>query len=253
LSSLVVACVVVVCCCASAALGIILRIKLPEDHFDADSKDVVKSVMGIVATMTALVLSLLIASAKGSYDTQSTDTQEIAAAVVQLDQALALYGPETAIARKELRQAVTDARDRIWPDDENRSANLDPSVSRDAVQAFYNMLENLSPATDVQRHAQSTALQLMASLSRTRMLMYEQSDGTISRPLLVVLIFWVSVLFLGFGLFARFHVIVAGSLFIGALSVASAVFLILELSRPYAGLLRIPDTAVQAALAQLGR
>jgi hypothetical protein len=112
-------------------------------------------------------------------------------------------------------------------------------------------MENLSPATDTQRHAQSTALQLVAGLSHTRMLMFEQIDGTTSWPLLVVLIFWVSVLFLGFGLFARFQVIVAGTLFIGSLSVASAVFLMLELSQPYQGLLRIPDTPVQAALGQI--
>jgi len=251
LSSLVISFVVFFCCCTSAAVGIVLHVWLPNHHFDTDSKDVVKSVMGIIATMSALVLSLLIASAKSSYDTQSNEIQQLAANVVQLDQALALYGPEAGDARKLLRQAVTAAHDRIWPIDDNRPANLDPAVSRGELQKFYIIMENLSPTTDTQRHAQSTALQLVAGLSHMRMLMFEQVDGTISWPLLVVLIFWVSVLFLGFGLFARFQVIVAATLLIGALSVASAVFLMLELNQPYQGLLRIPDTPVQAALGQI--
>ena len=107
MNSLVLSVIVVACCCITATVGIILRIKLPDEHFDADSKDVVKSVMGIVATMAALVLSLLIASAKTTFDTQSTEMQQLAANIVQLDQALELYGPETSNARQLLRRAVT--------------------------------------------------------------------------------------------------------------------------------------------------
>lgn len=253
MSSLLISFVVFVCCFASSALGIILHVRLPDDHFDADSKDVVKSVMGIIATMSALVLSLLIASAKSSYDTQSSEMQQIAASVVQLDRALVLFGPDAADARKLLRQAVVAAHDRVWPGDDDRPANLDPTSSRGDTQAFLNIMERLTPATDLQRHAQDTAIQLIASLTHTRMLMFEQIDNTVSWPLLVVLIFWVSVLFLGFGLFARLQVIVAGALFIGALSVGCAVFLMLELSQPYHGLLQISDSPIRVALGQIGR
>ena len=99
-------------------------------------------------------------------------------------------------------------------------------------------LENLSPATDAQRRAQNTALQLVASLTQTRTLMFEQLGSSISAPLLVVLMFWISVLFVGFGLFARPHVVICGTLFVGALCVASAIFLLLELSEPYQGLIQ---------------
>ncbi len=209
--------------------------------------------MGIVATMIALVLSLLIASAKNSYDTQSTEIEQLATNIVQLDRILVLYGPETNNARVVLRQAVTAARDRIWPKDKDPSGNLDPSVGRGYVETFIDMMEHLSPSTDTQRRAQSSALQIVGALSHTRMLMFEQIGGSISGPLLVVLISWVSVLFLGFGLFARVHVVIVGALIIGSLSVASAVFLILELSEPYAGFMRVSDAAVQSALVQLSR
>jgi hypothetical protein len=253
LSSLVISFLVFACCYGSAALGIVLHAKLPDGHFDSDSKDVVKSVMGIIATMTALVLSLLIATAKTTYDTQSSEIQQLAANVVQLDRALALYGPDAADARKLLRQAVIAAHDRIWSGNDDRPANLDPAAGQRDVQAFFNIMERLTPATDIQRHAQSAALQLVAGLTHTRMLMFEQIDNTISWPLLGILIFWVSMLFLGFGLFARLQIIVAGTLFIGALSVASAVFLMLELDQPYQGLLQISDSSVRAALGQISR
>jgi hypothetical protein len=253
LSSIIIPFIVVACCCGSALIGIVLHKKLPESHFDSDSRDVVKSVMGIVATMIALVLSLLIASAKSYYDTQSTEIEQLAANVVELDRVLVLYGPETAAARIVLRQAITAAHDRVWPSDSITSANLDPSTGRGNVQTFIDMIERLTPTNDAQRRAQAEAFQVVGALSHTRMLMFEQAGGSISWPLLVVLISWVSVLFAGFGLFARVHAVIVGALIIGALSVASAVFLILEFSQPYAGFMRVSDTAIRAALVQMNQ
>jgi hypothetical protein len=246
--------VIVVCCCASATIGIVLHSKLPDDHLDSESKDVVKLVMGVIATMVALVLGLLIASAKSTYDVQSTEIQKLAADIVQLDRILMVYGPETRDARNLLRQAVSEAHDRIWPvEDHHQAADLDPSVSRRDVIAFDGLVENLSPTTDGQRHAQGAALALVGGLSQTRILMFEQISGSVSLPLLVVLISWISVLFVGFGLFARAHITIAVTILVGALSVASAVFLILELSQPYQGFMRIPDTSVQVALEQIAK
>jgi len=253
MSAFAVAFVIVVCCCTSAAIGIVLHSRLPDDHLDSDSKDVVKLVMGVIATMVALVLGLLIASAKSTYDVQAAEMQKLAADIVQLDRILMVYGPETRDARTLLRQTVAAALERIWPADEHQAANLDPSASRGDVIAFYGMLENLAPTTDSQRRAQSAALALVAGLAQTRILMFEQTAGSVSLPLLVVLISWISVLFVGFGLFARAHITIAVTILVGALSVASAVFLILELNEPYQGFLRIPDTSVQAALEQIAK
>jgi hypothetical protein len=254
MSSFVVAFVIVISCCVSATIGIALHSWLPDDHLDSDSRDVVKLVMGVIATMVALVLGLLIASAKSTYDVQSAEIEKLAADIVQLDRILMVYGPDTRDARNLLRQSVAAAHDRIWPaDDYHQAANLDPSVSRRDVMTFYGMVENLSPTTDSQRHAQSTALALVGGLAQTRLLMFEQISGSVSLPLLVVLISWISVLFVGFGLFARAHITIAATILVGALSVASAVFLILELSQPYQGFMRIPDTSVRLALEQIAK
>jgi hypothetical protein len=253
LTALSIAFVVFLCCFGAALAGMVLHRKLPDHHLDGDSKDVVKLVMGLIATTAALVLGLLIASAKNSYDTQTTELQQVSATLVQLDRTLSLYGPETRDARDSLKRTVAVALQRVWPADGGQPANLEPSLTRDQADAFYGTLQNLSPKTEGQRHAQSSALQLAANLAQTRILMFEQLGGSVSWPLLMVLVFWLSVLFLGFGLFARFHINITVTLIVGALSVASAVFLILELSQPYQGLMRIPDTSLRGALAQMER
>jgi len=242
-----------VCCCASAAAGVALRILLPDHHLDSESKDVMKSVMGIIATLAALVLGLLIASSKSAYDTQSNELQQLSASVVQLDRMLASYGPETRETRAMLKASVIDVHRRIWPENENQSANLDPSVTQAEATLFYTNLQNLSPKTEAQRHAQSAALQLLPTIAQTRMLMFEQVAGTISWPLLEVLISWVIMLFLGFGMLARPHATIAVTMMIGAFSVASAVFLIVELSQPYQGWIRIPDDSIRFVLTHIGR
>lgn len=252
-SAVAVAFVVFFCCFAAALVGMVLHKKLPDHHLDGDSKDVVKLVMGLIATTAALVLGLLIASAKNSYDTQATELQQLSATLVQLDRTLMLYGPETRAARDSLKQTVAVALQRVWPADGDQAGSLEPSLTRGQADAFYVTLQDLSPKTDAQRHAQNSAMQLAASLAQTRILMFEQLGGSVSWPLLTVLVFWLSVLFLGFGLFARFHVTITVALILGALSVGSAIFLILELSQPYAGLMRISDTPLRNALAQMDR
>src|SRR6266702_6592368 len=96
-------------------LGRRARRYLPEDHLSTDSKDAVKLAMGLIATMTAVLLGLLISSAKGTFDTAQSEVMQMAAKVALLDRVLALYGPEAAEARRALRDAVAHAARRAWP------------------------------------------------------------------------------------------------------------------------------------------
>jgi hypothetical protein len=232
---------------AGALLGVGLHRWLPEQHIGDSSKDVVRLVMGLIGTMAALVLGLLIASAKSSYDTQSGELVQLSAQIVQLDRLLSVYGPEANEVRAQFRSAVERAVDRMWPS-ERAGANLDlPTAPVD----FYSALANLEPRTAAQRVAQSRALEIGVDLSRTRVLMYEQSGSSIAWPFLVVLVFWLLILFMGFGLFAPSNATVIVTLLVGALSVSGAIFLILELDQPYAGLMHLSSGPLRNALAQI--
>lgn len=240
------------CVFGGALLGMFLRRLLPEHHLDAESKSVVQLGMALVATMCALLLGLLIASAKGSYDAQRGEVTSMSANVVQLDRILARYGPETVEARGLIRVAVISV-ERNWSKAGSRSAMLDAPATRAAGADFYEQIAELKPHDDFQRSLQGQALQIALELGQTRSLLLQQAGSVIPTPFLVVLIFWLAVIFLSFGLFAPYNTTVIATLLVCALSVSAAIFLIIELDNPFNGLLQISDAPLHTALALIGR
>jgi hypothetical protein len=235
---------------ASALAGLGLRRKLPEHHIDDNAKTVVNLVMGLIATMSALVLGLLIVSAKSNFDTQSGYVAQLAAQTIEIDRILAHYGPETAETRALFRETVILGVQRIWPND-RMTGTLEPPKQRGQLDAFYDHLERLDPKTSGQRIAQSNAMQLSTELLSIRTLMYEKLRNSLALPFLVVLVFWLMLLFVGFGLQTQTNPTILTVLLLGALSAAGAIFLILELDQPYDGLIRVSSEPLQRAIAAL--
>jgi hypothetical protein len=234
-----------------ALFGMLLRRILPPHHLDSDSKDVVKLGMALIATMSALVLGLLIASAKSSFDAQKSEFTQMSANVIQLDRILARYGPETKEARDALRRAALSL-DRNWSGNTSRSEKLDSAETRAASASFYENIQGLAPRNDFQRSVQSQALQIALGLGQARSLLLEQAGSSIPAPFLVVMVFWLAIIFTSFGLFAPYNATVVATLFLCALSVSGAIFLILELDSPFAGLMQISDAPLRNALAIVG-
>jgi len=241
---------VVACAFGGALLGALIRTTLPDHHLSAESKDVMKLAMGLIATMSALVLGLLIASAKSSYDAQNGELKQAATHIILLDRVLAHYGPEAKEARALLRRSVASAIDRAWPEKGSPPARLEPTG---AVEALYDAIQALSPRNEVQSSFRSQALGMTLDVARTRLLLFEQQGGSIPMPFLVVLICWIAILFTSFGLFASPNVSVMAILFVSALSVSAAIFLILELDQPFEGFVQISSAPLREALARLGQ
>jgi hypothetical protein len=208
--------------------------------------------MGLIATMAALVLGLLIGAALTSYNSQSTDLRKLAADILQQDRYLAMYGAETEDLRDQLRQLVATVHDQIWSPTGVKMEYLASDKIRDQAGRFLATLASLSPKTDLQRFAQNQALQSGAQIEELRALVVEQGGAPGLWLFLVALVFWVSVLFLGFGLVAPFHATNITAIALGALSVSAAVFVILELGEPYRGFIQLPDRPVRDALTQMG-
>jgi hypothetical protein len=251
MSSIAISSIVFAFVFGGAVFGMFLRSVLPEPHLSAETKDVVKLGMGLVATMSALVLSLLISSAKSSYDAQSVELTDSSAKIILLDRELAHYGPETKDVRDMLRDAVAGALDRMWPKDHESPSQADEPT--EGADLLYDKVQALSAKDDRQRSIQAQALNTLVSLGQTRWLMYEQRTTLISMPLLVVLVSWLTALFISFGLFAPPNGTVITSLVVAALSVSGAILLILELYTPYAGLVRISSAPLENALMHLGK
>jgi len=252
-SSLVIAGITFVCTFGGAVFGMVLRGVLPDPHLSSDSKDVVKMGTGLIATMSALVLGLLIASAKSTLDAQRTGFQQMATNVVLLDRTLAHYGPEAKAPRELLHKTVGSAIDRLWPADGSPKSGLDAPEFTANGTALYEAIRDLAPTTDAQRASQAQDLQISADVAKTRWLLSQRDEGSIPKPFLAILVFWLSVLFTSFGLFSPRNGTVIVVLLVCALSVASALLLIVDMSEPFTGLFQISSTSLRNALGQLGQ
>lgn len=251
MNELTTASIVFVTLFSATLLGMRLRAALPEHHLAPDAKDAVKVGMGSVATMAALVLGLLVASTKSAYDTERNEVIQMAAKIDYLDGVLANYGPEAKACRDMLRGAVERAIIRIWPGQDSQHAQLDPAVSW--TDALPNAIYKLAPESDVQRALKSQAVQLINELGQMRWLLYEQEESSISMPLLIVVVSWLAVMFISVGLYAPPNLTVIVALMLAAMSVAGAIFLILELDMPFDGILRISSAPMRNALEHLGQ
>jgi hypothetical protein len=231
-----------------ALLGVVLRPLLSESHLQPDSRDVVKMATGLIGTLAALVLGLLIASAKSSFDQKTSQVRQMTATIILLDDLLTQYGPEAVPLRARLRQSIPPLADRLWHEQEVPAGKPVHFESSAQSLTFENELERLTPNNDAQRSLQSRAVQAFTEGAQTRLLLFAQSGGSIPAPFLIILVFWLSAIFVSFTLFARTNLVVMISLFVCALSFAGAIFLVLELDNPFTGLMGISSATLRSAL-----
>jgi hypothetical protein len=224
---------------------------LPEHHLSAATKDVVRLGTGLIGTIAALVLGLLIASANSTYQTQSSQIQQLTANIVALDHALAQYGPETDAARNQLRRAIPAVADRIWHENGSGVRKAEPFEASSASLSFYDEILKLSARNDTQR-SQTWAINVAQDVAKTRLLLFAEAGMTIPMPFLVVLVSWLAIIFASFSLFADNNATTIGALSVFALSASASIFLILELSQPFTGLMMISSEQLRNALAPLG-
>jgi len=234
-----------------ALAGMILRTSLPDHHLSAESKEVIKLGMGLVGTMAALILGLLVASAKSSFDAQSSELTQGSANIVVLDQVLAQYGPETREVREILRRAVVKIIEDTWSHSPHTSSQFGGTGSGSGI--ILEKIQALSAETEFQRAMKSHAWNMALNLGQTRWLLYEQGATSVSKPMVVIMVFWLTIVFVSWGLLAPRNPTVVATLFAAALSVSGAIFLILEMYNPYRGIIQISDGPLQSALALLGQ
>ena len=240
---------------ALALMGILLgrftQRMVPEGHLDYDSKEVVKLSMGLVATLAALVLGLLVASAKSTYGARESEINQITANFILLDNLLARYGTGGQTARASLRQAIPPMVNRIWREARSTPVRSAPFKATAEAEALYQKVHELQPSNDVQQGLKERITQVATDLAQTRLLLFSHLSSSIPLPFLAVLMLWMVVLFAGFSLMAPANATTFAALLICALSVSGAIFLILELDQPFSGLMAVRSEALINALPPL--
>jgi hypothetical protein len=232
-----------------AVIGLILKRSLLADRLDGGSKETIRLGAGFLATLAALVIGLMIASAKNTYDAQNTNIRQLGTNAVLVDQMLTKYGPEAKAARSLLREIIPSATARIWR--ESIDGDGGSFVISSTAERFYNAVEGLKPANAEQISLKTRIIEITTEMGRTRLLVFTQSDNAIPVPFFIVLTFWLVVIFASFSLFAEPNKIVIASILVFAISVSSALFLIVDLSHPFSGLMQISNHHLHAVLPKI--
>jgi hypothetical protein len=249
MSEFFVSALVVIAILGAAWIGGSVRAVLPQHHLSDDTKDMVKVGIGFLATLAAMVLGLLVASAKSSYDTKVEEIQQVAAKVILLDRNLRELGPQAEPVRARLRHVLADRILPLWERGQLDFTAAAPSAPTPrAMDDLVRTLRAMTPTGEVQTFARSRAMELSEQLTQTRWLLIEQSGRTIPMPFLVVLVFWLAAIAASLTLFAPRNGTLVVISIICAISFGSAIFLILEMDQPYTGLIKISDVPLRNAL-----
>jgi hypothetical protein len=233
----------------AALIGMAIRNGQPESHFTSEARNSVLLAVGLVVTMTSLVLGMLVSSAKTFYDGQKIQVSELSSQIVLVGDLMTAYGPESADLRIEALRAMQQTVDRIWPKNTSRDFELTPVAD---FLHFYRHIQLLEPKNEAQASAKTQLLATTLTLRKAYWLMFLQSQQTsITVPLLSVVTTWLVIIFYSFGLFAPRLPNVVATLFICALAVSSAIFVILSMNSPFKGALRISPAAVRKVLDQI--
>lgn len=244
--------VIVLLCIASAtALGVYLSTVLPQEQLDDRSKEIIHGVMGVIALLAAVVLGLLVFSAKTSFDTKDTEFKHASAKVVLLDRALAHYGPKAREARDALRSAVERKLTALKP----KATLSDESGRRTfvSIEDVQDKIRALAPESDAERWLKERALAVSADIAQARWFLLDELDSTMPRPFVVIMVFWLMMIFFSYGLFTPRNATVMAVLALCAISLASSVYLVLEMDDSLEGPIAISTEPLHKAFDELGK
>lgn len=254
MSSFTIALIIFSVILGGAALGLFLKSILPEAHLSPESREVVKLSIGLIATMTALVLGLMVGSVKSSFDAKGEEYNRICSNLVLLDRLLAQYGPDTAAPRALLKAAVTARSEELAQrKGESRVSKTDAYKTMVTLERLQAMIRALQPPNEAQKEIRDRALSVSADVVSARWHLLGGVASAVPTPFLVVVVIWLGIIFLSFGIFAPRNATTITALCLAAVSVSGALFLILEMDRPFDGIIHLSEGPLQNAAQYIGQ
>jgi hypothetical protein len=248
MSALAISIVVAISAFTAGILGLYLQKWLPERHTTDRSRDMISSMVALVSLVLALVLGTLVSSSFGAFSTQESELETLATNALDFDLALTQYGPDGQPSRDILRESLVSTHDLFWGRHAADTMALGIAAALPGIEAMNHSLDQLEPKTPMQKALFSSAISYDKAIEATRLKMSLQLASTVAPPLLLIIGLWSVLLFLGYGLLSRVSAMTVAVLGFGALSVAGAIFLIVELHRPYSGLIHVPPAALLEAI-----
>ncbi len=254
MNTIVLFVVALLCLISGACVGWLLRQRLPEHHLARESTDVIKLAAGLMATLVAMILGLLVSSANTFHGQIETQYKQGLANVAQLDQYLRAIGPEAQGIRDQLRRTVVHYLRQHWPRDDFGAADIRIDAAANPAIDLEDRILELNLTTPKQKWFQAQALQQANELVRMRQLMSNDESGrSLPIPIVAVLLAVAAAIFAMFSLFVQPNPTVVFALALAAIAVSGALFLIEELNTPFGGLLQLSRGPAHNMLATVGR
>ncbi|MFO1160434.1 MAG: hypothetical protein U1E60_16465 [Reyranellaceae bacterium] len=250
MSPIVMACIAFALILAGTIAGALMRSRLPEQHLTGDSKEVIRLATALVGTLTAVVLALLFAATRTSFEHTSSFVSRLAADITELDEILRDYGPEAAPVRKQLRAEIGPLIDSIWQEQAEMAGRPTNLRGPHETSAAY-LLRQLQPQNPVQSSLQVRALAVTADIAQTRLALFAQPPDSVAHPFVIVLVLWLTFIFTTFSMSAKPNTTLTIVLGVCVLSASAAVYLILELGQPFDGLMQVSNDTLRTALRPL--
>ncbi len=251
MSSLAVAALAWIAMLASGLAGLVLTRVLPEAHTSDRSRDIIGGVAGLLTLLLALVLGLLIWTSYGVTQTQKSELQLLTARALEFNLEMKQYGPQAQKARDLLRTEMVWAHEQFWGEERAKADAVNvTSTNMATMDAF---LTGLTPETEMQKRLLGAAAQHYAAIGETRLLMSLQLVDPVSWPLILTVIGWSCLLFCGYGVLSRPNATTIATLGLGGAAVASAMFLILEMSQPYTSSIQLSPTLIEQVILDVGQ
>ena len=253
MNAIVISLVALMCCICGAYLGMYLHASLPSHHRTNDTKEIVKLGAALIATMTALILGLLVSSSKDTFDTLNRELIQDGAKTIHLDRILAHYGPDAVELRAALANTLRSALHQYWRDAAPQEEAVQHAEMPNDLESFQIRLLALTPQSDGQRQLLAQAQQLCSDLIESRWMMTEMTQRDLPPVFLAIVLIWLGVLYVCYGLITPHNGTVGVVFFVSALTIAAALFLVLEMNNPMTGIIKVSDAPLQKALSLLGR
>jgi hypothetical protein len=271
---LLVASLVFVSVLTGAAIGMWLRYRLPENHVDEDSLDVIKSMTGMISVLSALVLGLLAANVRSDFESLNGQVRDFGAHLVMLDNTLRDMGAPADTARHMLLDYTTKAIDAVWG---AKAASQKPILERGA-DAARSVVSRVFGGTDViwrerddgapvlgsvrllvanmdsaNPALRASALRTLEYLLQARWILHERTASPILPPFMLLLTFWITAVFMSFGLAAPRNATVRIGFVVCAATLASCFYMTVEMDLPFDGFLTIGNTPLRDAVSHMMR
>jgi len=249
--SLMIAAIVLACVFSGSLFGMWLSYLLPEHHRSAESRDAVKLATGMLSVLAALVLGLLIASVKNSFDSTDSEIRHFAATLILLNETLSDYGAETAPARQKLRRYTARALKDNWPEGSATPVQMEDVGSGELLDGVRSAVLGLPGGDPSHATLRAEAASLVEDALKTRWLLIERAGSSIQTLFLEILIVWITLIFISFGYNAPRNATVATTFVLSAAALAGCIFLIVEMDTPFEGLITVSSTPMRDALAHM--